>query len=221
MRSGITLRVARPTDQLESVVRFYRDGLGLEELGAFRDHDGFDGVMLGVRGEPYHLEFTCQPGDRRNGRRHRSTCWCAICLTARSGSNRSRGCGRTAATRWRLTTRIGIVGDSRSRIRTGIAWCCRTRRGRMGRRLRPSAREGCDGPCERPSHGAGLERPDGLSASRPPGRSLGRIRATRARDSGAADVPRRPSSWWVRRSSRRRGRRSGAMTRPPQSGPAP
>lgn len=146
MRSGITLRVARPTDQLESVVRFYRDGLGLEELGAFRDHDGFDGVMLGVRGEPYHLEFTCQPGDRRNGRRHRSTCWCSICLTARSGSNRSRGCGRTAATRWRLTTRIGIVGDSRSRIRTGIAWCCRTRRGRMGRGLRPSARENCHSP---------------------------------------------------------------------------
>ncbi len=53
-----TLRVARPTDRLEAVVRFYRDGLGFEELGAFRDHDGFDGVMLGHPDAPWHLEFT-------------------------------------------------------------------------------------------------------------------------------------------------------------------
>jgi catechol 2,3-dioxygenase-like lactoylglutathione lyase family enzyme len=51
-------RVARPTDHLAEVVRFYRDGLGFEELGHFEDHDGFDGVMLGHRGHSYHLEFT-------------------------------------------------------------------------------------------------------------------------------------------------------------------
>ena len=51
------LRVARPTDDLEAVVRFYRDGLGFEVLGGFTDHDGFDGVMLGHRGAAYHLEF--------------------------------------------------------------------------------------------------------------------------------------------------------------------
>ena len=56
------MRVARPTDRLEEVVRFYRDGLGLEELGSFEDHEGFDGVMLGVAGEPYHLELTRQRG---------------------------------------------------------------------------------------------------------------------------------------------------------------
>jgi catechol 2,3-dioxygenase-like lactoylglutathione lyase family enzyme len=52
------LRVARPTDGLKAVTRFYRDGLGLAELGRFEDHDGFDGVMLGAPGAPYHLEFT-------------------------------------------------------------------------------------------------------------------------------------------------------------------
>ena len=56
------MRVARPTDRFEEVVRFYRDGLRLTVLGAFVDHAGFDGVMLGVAGAPYHLEFTHQRG---------------------------------------------------------------------------------------------------------------------------------------------------------------
>ncbi len=53
-----TLRVARPTDNLAEVARFYADGLGLARLDSFEDHDGFDGVMLGVPGAAYHLEFT-------------------------------------------------------------------------------------------------------------------------------------------------------------------
>ena len=56
------LRVARPTDNLAAVVQFYRDGLGLEVLGEFRGHDGFDGVMLGRTGSAYHLEFTRKAG---------------------------------------------------------------------------------------------------------------------------------------------------------------
>ena len=56
------LRVARPTDDLEAVGRFYRDGLGFEVLSEFRDHDGFDGVMLGRPGAAYHLEFTRRAG---------------------------------------------------------------------------------------------------------------------------------------------------------------
>jgi catechol 2,3-dioxygenase-like lactoylglutathione lyase family enzyme len=62
MEKGTTLRVARPTDHLEEVVRFYTDGLGLFRLGSFEDHDGFDGVMLGVPGAAYHLEFTRKRG---------------------------------------------------------------------------------------------------------------------------------------------------------------
>ena len=54
------LRVARPTDNLPEIVRFYRDGLGLEVLTSFENHEGFDGVMLGRKGLPYHLEFTHQ-----------------------------------------------------------------------------------------------------------------------------------------------------------------
>jgi catechol 2,3-dioxygenase-like lactoylglutathione lyase family enzyme len=56
------LRIARPTDDLNAVVRFYRDGLGFTVLFEFRDHDGFDGVMLGHPGAAYHLEFTRKKG---------------------------------------------------------------------------------------------------------------------------------------------------------------
>lgn len=62
MKTTTTLRVARPTDLLNEVVRFYTDGLGLTVLGSFEDHDGFDGVMVGVPGASYHLEFTTKQG---------------------------------------------------------------------------------------------------------------------------------------------------------------
>ena len=58
MISTAKLRIARPTDQLVEVIRFYHEGLGLELLGSFEDHAGFDGVMLGSPGGPYHLELT-------------------------------------------------------------------------------------------------------------------------------------------------------------------
>jgi orotate phosphoribosyltransferase len=66
--SGITalatahLRVARPTDDLSAVIRFYRDGLGFAIVGSFTNHDGFDGLMLGHTGASYHLEFTRKVG---------------------------------------------------------------------------------------------------------------------------------------------------------------
>ena len=44
------LRIARHTEHLEEVVAFYRDGIGLPEVGRFHDHDGYDGVFLEVRG---------------------------------------------------------------------------------------------------------------------------------------------------------------------------
>ena len=56
------MRVARPTDQLDKVTEFYRRGLGLEVLYEFKDHDGFDGVMLGRKNAPYHFEFTRKKG---------------------------------------------------------------------------------------------------------------------------------------------------------------
>jgi hypothetical protein len=56
------LRVARPTDQLDAIVKMYEDGLGLGVIGSFEDHQGFDGVMLGKTGLGYHFEFTHQRG---------------------------------------------------------------------------------------------------------------------------------------------------------------
>ena len=52
------VRVARQTDQLDAVVAFYRDVVGLPVIGGFDDHDGYTGVMLGAPGEAAHLEFT-------------------------------------------------------------------------------------------------------------------------------------------------------------------
>ena len=52
------LRVARHTERLDEVVAFYRDGLGLQAIGGFRDHDGYDGVFLELPGTRAHLEFT-------------------------------------------------------------------------------------------------------------------------------------------------------------------
>ena len=62
MHKKTVLRVARPTDHLDEVISFYTEGLGLVVLGSFMDHDGFDGVMLGIPGASYHLEFTRKRG---------------------------------------------------------------------------------------------------------------------------------------------------------------
>ena len=52
------VRVARPTDRLASIEKFYASDLGLPVLYRFDDHAGYDGVMLGLPGTDYHLEFT-------------------------------------------------------------------------------------------------------------------------------------------------------------------
>jgi catechol 2,3-dioxygenase-like lactoylglutathione lyase family enzyme len=52
------VRVARPTDRLDEVVAFYRDGIGLHVIDSFEGHAGYSGVMLGLPGASYHLEFT-------------------------------------------------------------------------------------------------------------------------------------------------------------------
>ena len=57
------LRIARATDHMDDILRFYRDGLGFELISSFEDHDGFDGIMLGHPGAAYHLEFTHKQGE--------------------------------------------------------------------------------------------------------------------------------------------------------------
>ena len=56
------LRVARHTERLDELVRFYRDGLGLIEIGGFAGHDGYAGVFLDVPGTGAHLELTAGGG---------------------------------------------------------------------------------------------------------------------------------------------------------------
>jgi catechol 2,3-dioxygenase-like lactoylglutathione lyase family enzyme len=58
------LRVARPSDDIDALRRFYVDGLGLVQLAAFEDHEGFDGLMLGHPDWPYHFEFTHHRGHK-------------------------------------------------------------------------------------------------------------------------------------------------------------
>ena len=62
MDSGTTIRIARPSDDLDALLAFYRDGLGLELMFRFEDHQGFDGIMLGRAGSAYHFEFTRSKG---------------------------------------------------------------------------------------------------------------------------------------------------------------
>jgi len=51
-------RIARPVSDLERSAMMYARGLELQELGRFENHDGFDGVMLGLPDSPFHFEFT-------------------------------------------------------------------------------------------------------------------------------------------------------------------
>ena len=42
-----TLRIARPTDKLKQIAKMYYFGLEMDILSQFKDHAGFDGVILG------------------------------------------------------------------------------------------------------------------------------------------------------------------------------
>lgn len=54
----MTFRFARHTNDLEKLQAFYMEVLGLELLGHFTNHDGYDGIFLGKPASDWHLEFT-------------------------------------------------------------------------------------------------------------------------------------------------------------------
>jgi hypothetical protein len=54
----VKFRVARHTTNLLVIINFYTNNVGLEILGEFRDHNGYDGVFIGKKGNEWHLEFT-------------------------------------------------------------------------------------------------------------------------------------------------------------------
>ena len=62
IKQGTTIRVARPTDNLNSISEMYQKGLGFRILAKFEDHEGFDGIVLGNSGDSYHIEFTHHRG---------------------------------------------------------------------------------------------------------------------------------------------------------------
>ena len=51
-------RYARHTHTIEKIIKFYTSVLTFKILGRFDDHEGYDGVFLGIKGESWHLEFT-------------------------------------------------------------------------------------------------------------------------------------------------------------------
>lgn len=54
----VQVRIARPTDQIEELEKFYCDGVGLQKIGSFTGHRGYTGLLIGMPDSSYHLEFT-------------------------------------------------------------------------------------------------------------------------------------------------------------------
>ena len=52
------VRIARPTDRIGEVERFYCEGVGLQKIDSFEGHRGYTGIMIGLPDAGYHLEFT-------------------------------------------------------------------------------------------------------------------------------------------------------------------
>ena len=52
------MRVARPVREIPASLRFYVDILGLDHLGGFEGHSGYDGAFVGQAGADWHIEFT-------------------------------------------------------------------------------------------------------------------------------------------------------------------
>ena len=51
------MRIARPVTDLEKTCRMYCQGLGLQKIADFSDHQGFSGVMVGSEQLSWHLAF--------------------------------------------------------------------------------------------------------------------------------------------------------------------
>ena len=54
----MTFRVARHTNDLEKIKSFYVNILGLEVLGGFENHAGYNGIFIGKPKADWHIEFT-------------------------------------------------------------------------------------------------------------------------------------------------------------------
>lgn len=52
------LRFARHTRGLHCIEIFYTKIIGLNKLGSFENHNGYNGIFLGLENTDWHLEFT-------------------------------------------------------------------------------------------------------------------------------------------------------------------
>jgi hypothetical protein len=102
------IRIARPTDNLDEVVQFYSEGIGLKILGSFQDDgDGYRGYIFGLPGREVHLEFTATRRGARVPRRAAITCWCCTCRIARRFSGWSIACANAGTSRYLRRTPTG------------------------------------------------------------------------------------------------------------------
>ena len=70
------IRIARPTARLQDVVAFYKEGLGLSEIGHFQDHEGCNHAVHGYSADTNQLAFQqsgiatahCSPANWRMGK---------------------------------------------------------------------------------------------------------------------------------------------------------
>jgi hypothetical protein len=97
-------RRARQTKRLDEVVAIYRDGLGLTEIGGFRDHDGYDGVFLEVPGTGV-TSSSPRAADTALRCRIPSRCSLFISATGRRCGRLWRACASSRS--GRPTSRIG------------------------------------------------------------------------------------------------------------------
>jgi len=58
----VRFRSARPANDLRAIERFYVEALGCARLGAFDDHDGFDGLIVGAPDASWQVEFVRERG---------------------------------------------------------------------------------------------------------------------------------------------------------------
>jgi catechol 2,3-dioxygenase-like lactoylglutathione lyase family enzyme len=62
MADFIRFRSARPSNDLRALERFYVEALGCTRLGAFEDHEGFEGLIVGAADGVWQVEFVREQG---------------------------------------------------------------------------------------------------------------------------------------------------------------
>jgi hypothetical protein len=123
MKPGSTMRVVRPSDNLATIAEMYAKGLGFAVLGEFKDHRGFDGVILGHPRQPYHVEFTSHQGHKVGKAPTKDH---LLVFYIPEKADWEANCAQMISAgfaRCRHTTHIGTCRAKRSKISMDIVWC--------------------------------------------------------------------------------------------------